>query len=376
MGRRRAKIIAPFLLIIFISLGLVVWNLAKMQQALHYERVATLGQLAENQEIAEPQLIEAFNAEETEEDYTRGGELEAKYGMSTRQTGFEQLTRRFALRNLLIIFGTFLVLICLVIWNLRKQRKLQEQAADLEDQYQTEKSQYEVLLQRTQQEDGQIKSSITDIAHQLKTPVASLKLSMDIALSDKYSPAERQDFSEQALIQINKLDLMLDGLAKISQMETDLIQINPQNYSLKQLTKEAINSVVIKAIEKDIEIELTEIVDAEIFIDHKWTLEAISNVLENAIKYSPANTTIQVTGKVLTTYVVVEIMDQGPGIPAAEQNKIYQRFYRGQNSEAVDGSGVGLYLTRKIVEEQGGTIMVKNRQPTGANFQLTFPLAR
>ncbi|MBO1305002.1 sensor histidine kinase [Enterococcus sp. 669A] len=375
MGRRRAKIIAPFLLIIFISLGLVIWNLAKMQQALHYERVATLGRLAENQETAEPQLIEAFNAEGTEQDYTRGNELEAKYGMSTRQTGFEQLIQRFALRNLLIIVGTFLVLICLVIWNLRKQRKLQEQAANLEDQYQTEKSQYEVLLQRTQQEDGQIKSSITDIAHQLKTPVASLKLSMDIALSDKYSSAERQDFSEQALIQINKLDLMLDGLAKISQMETDLIQINPQNYSLKELTKEAINSVIIKAIEKDIEIELTEIVDADIFIDHKWTLEAISNVLENAIKYSPANTTIQVTGKVLTTYVVVEIMDQGPGISAAEQNKIYQRFYRGKNSEAVDGSGVGLYLTRKIVEEQGGTIMVKNRQPTGANFQMTFPLA-
>ncbi|MGM0213517.1 sensor histidine kinase [Enterococcus sp. AZ109] len=376
MGTRRAKIIAPFILIIFISLGLVIWNLAKMQQALHYERVTTLGQLAENQEIPEPQLIEAFNAEGTEEDYTRGGELEAKYGMSTRQTSFEQLIRRFALRNLLIIVGTFLVLIGLVIWNLRKQRKLQEKAAELEDQYQTEKSQYQVLLQRTQQEDGQIKSSITDIAHQLKTPVASLKLSLDIALSDKYSADERQDFSEQALIQINKLDLMLDGLAKISQMETDLIQINPQRYSLKELAKEAINSVIIKAIEKDIEIELTEIVDADIFVDHKWTLEAISNVLENAIKYSPADTTIQVTGKVLTTYAVLEVIDQGPGISATEQNKIYQRFYRGNNSEAVDGSGVGLYLTRKIIEEQGGTIMVKNRQPTGANFQLTFPLAR
>lgn len=375
MGFRRAKIIGPFLLVVVISLGLFSWNQLDMRTQLAMDRTATLGKLSEQEEISEAELIAAFNQTKDEMNYSKGADLEEKYGMTPGKTIYDQLVQSFLLRNVAISLVTLLTLLSLFLWNLRGQRKLKEELAYAEDQYQTEKSQYAVLLQRTRQEDSQIKSSITDIAHQLKTPVASLKLSMDIALSENYSPAERQEFSQQAAVQINKLNLMLDGLAKISQMETDLIQIKPQKYSLKQLVSEAINSVIIKALEKDIEIELVSLEEVPIFVDRKWTLEAISNVLENAIKYSPPQTTIQVRANSLITYVVLEILDEGPGIPKEEQTHIYQRFFRGKNSEQVEGSGVGLYLTRKIIEEQGGAIVAKNRQSQGTNFQLTFPLA-
>lgn len=375
MGFRRAKIIGPFLLVIVISLGLFSWNQLDMRTQLAMDRTATLGKLSEQEEISEAELIAAFNQKKDEMNYSKGADLEEKYGMTPGKTIYDQLFQSFLLRNVAISLVTLLTLLSLFLWNLRGQRKLKEELAYAEDQYQTEKSQYAVLLQRTRQEDSQIKSSITDIAHQLKTPVASLKLSMDIALSENYSPAERQEFSQQAAVQINKLNLMLDGLAKISQMETDLIQIKPQKYSLKQLVSEAINSVIIKALEKDIEIELVSLEEVPIFVDRKWTLEAISNVLENAIKYSPPQTTIQVRANSLITYVVLEILDEGPGIPKEEHTHIYQRFFRGKNSEQVEGSGVGLYLTRKIIEEQGGAIVAKNRQGQGTNFQLTFPLA-
>lgn len=375
MGFRRAKIIGPFLLVIVISLGLFSWNQLDMRTQLAMDRTATLGKLSEQEEISEAELIAAFNQTKDEMNYSKGADLEEKYGMTPGKTIYDQLVQSFLLRNVAISLVTLLTLLSLFLWNLRGQRKLKEELAYAEDQYQTEKSQYAVLLQRTRQEDSQIKSSITDIAHQLKTPVASLKLSMDIALSENYSPAERQEFSQQAAVQINKLNLMLDGLAKISQMETDLIQIKPQKYSLKQLVSEAINSVIIKALEKDIEIELVSLEEVPIFVDRKWTLEAISNVLENAIKYSPPQTTIQVRANSLITYVVLEILDEGPGIPKEEHTHIYQRFFRGKNSEQVEGSGVGLYLTRKIIEEQGGAIVAKNRQGQGTNFQLTFPLA-
>lgn len=375
MGFRRAKIIGPFLLVVVISLGLFSWNQMDMRTQLAMDRTATLGKLSEQEEISEAELIAAFNQKKDEMNYSKGADLEEKYGMTPGKTIYDQLVQSFLLRNVAISLVTLLILLSLLLWNLRGQRKLKEELAYAEDQYQTEKSQYAVLLQRTRQEDSQIKSSITDIAHQLKTPVASLKLSMDIALSENYSPAERQEFSQQAAVQINKLNLMLDGLAKISQMETDLIQIKPQKYPLKQLVSEAINSVIIKALEKDIEIELVSLDEVPIFVDRKWTLEAISNVLENAIKYSPPQTTIQVRANSLITYVVLEILDEGPGIPKEEQTHIYQRFFRGKNSEQVEGSGVGLYLTRKIIEEQGGAIVAKNRQSQGTNFQLTFPLA-
>ncbi|MGG5330746.1 sensor histidine kinase [Enterococcus sp. AZ163] len=374
MGFRRAKIIGFILSIIIVSVGLISWNYSEMRTALEYDRTTALGRLSENEALSEAQLIEAFNQEDNETYYAKGSELEAKYGMDKRETKYDYLVQPFLVRNTLILLVTILLVLLLFFWNLREQKLLMEELESLENKYHTEKSQYSILLQRTRQEDSQIKSSITDIAHQLKTPVASLKLSMDIALSEAYSPAERQEFSDQAVLQINKLNLMLDGLAKISQMETDLIQINPQKYSLRKLVSEAINSVIIKALERDIDIELSSIDESTIFVDYKWTLEALSNVLENAIKYSPVHTKIQVHSQSLVTYVVLEILDEGPGIPKQEQTLIYQRFYRGKNSNEVEGSGVGLYLTRKIIEEQGGTILVKNRVDQGANFQLTLPL--
>ncbi|OJG80372.1 hypothetical protein RV10_GL004584 [Enterococcus pallens] len=358
-----------------ISLGFISWNHVAMRTALEADRTALLGSLSENEDFSEAQLIKSFNQAGNAADYNNGAELEVKYGLNTRETAYESLVQSYLLRDLLLVFTAVLLLFLLSIRNLKEQQKLREELERVEHQSLTEKKQSALLLHRTRQEDSQIKSSITDISHQLKTPVASLKLSLEIALSEDYTAVERQEFSEQAVLQINKLDLMLDGLAKISQMETDLIQINPQKYRLKQLVKEAINGVIIKALEKEIEIEVGAMDEVTIFVDHKWTLEAISNVLENAIKYSPAHTTIQLRSNSLVTYVVLEILDEGPGIPKQEQTLIYQRFYRGENSQQVEGSGVGLYLTRKIIEEQGGAILVKNRVAQGANFQLTFPLS-
>lgn len=251
--------------------------------------------------------------------------------------------------------------------------KLQKSLEKETKEYHESSIQNELLLQRSQREEGNLKSSITDITHQLKTPVASLKLSLDIALSDQYEEQERRNFADQAEVQINKLNLMLDGLAKISQLETDLIQLKPQKLSLQQLINEAVNGVIMKAVEKDIELEVELSEDTFVLVDKKWTLEALGNVLENAVKYSPKQTTVILRASSLVTYVLVEIKDEGPGIPTDEQNKIYQRFYRGSSSTAAEGSGVGLYLTRKIIEEQGGTVMVKQRHPRGANFQLTLP---
>ncbi|BBM17246.1 hypothetical protein G15_0888 [Enterococcus avium] len=131
----------------------------------------------------------------------------------------------------------------------------------------------------------------------------------------------------------------------------------------------------MKAVEKEMELEVELAEDRMVYVDEKWTLEALGNVLENAVKYAPEKTTVKVQVSSLVTYVLVEIKDEGPGITKEEQNKIYQRFYRGSHSDSVEGSGVGLYLTRKIIEEQGGTIMVKRNHPKGANFQLTLPLA-
>ncbi|OJG63711.1 hypothetical protein RV07_GL000817 [Enterococcus malodoratus] len=345
-----------------------------MRTALQEDQQSTLVMLNRENSFSEAKLIQAFDEPKTNELAKSGQALEEKYDLLGKMS-LSHILDGYLLRNLGLFIGCWLLLSATFFWQVREKRKIQDRLAEKTKEFHEATAHNELMLQRSQREGGNLKSNITDITHQLKTPVASLKLSLDIALSEQYAEQERKKFAEQAEVQINKLDLMLDGLAKISQLETDLIQLRPQKLSLQLLINQAVNSVIMKAVEKEMELEVELAEDRMVYVDEKWTLEALGNVLENAVKYAPEKTTVKVQVSSLVTYVLVEIKDEGPGITKEEQNKIYQRFYRGSHSDSVEGSGVGLYLTRKIIEEQGGTIMVKRNHPKGANFQLTLPLA-
>lgn len=370
--RRSKKIILIYVLISIVCFALFIAQNLKMYSEIEQDRQATLALLNKEAKFSEAALIEVFEKQKTSELVIEGKSLEEKYGLVDKMN-HPILLRAFFIRNLRVFSICWLILSLLFFWQMYEKRRIQKGLEELTNDYQEKMSHNELMLERSQLEEGNLKSSITDITHQLKTPVASLKLSLDIALSDNYEEHERKNFADQAEVQINKLDLMLDGLAKISQLETDLIQLKPQKLSLKQLINEAVNGLIMKAVEKDIELEVELSEDAFVLVDKKWTLEALGNVLENAVKYSPKQTTVILQTSSLVTYVLVEIKDEGSGIPTDEQTKIYQRFYRGSSSTAVEGSGVGLYLTRKIIEGQGGTVMVKQRHPRGSNFQLTLP---
>lgn len=375
MDQRRSKKITLFyLLLSAICFALFIAQNLIMRTDLQEDQQSTLVMLDRENSFSEAKLIQAFDEPKTNELAKSGQALEEKYDLLGKMS-LSHILDGYLLRNLGLFIGCWLLLSATFFWQVREKRKIQDRLVEKTKEFHEATAHNELMLQRSQREEGNLKSNITDITHQLKTPVASLKLSLDIALSEQYAEQERKKFAEQAEVQINKLDLMLDGLAKISQLETDLIQLRPQKLSLQLLINQAINSVIMKAVEKEMELEVELAEDRMVYVDEKWTLEALGNVLENAVKYAPEKTTVKVQVSSLVTYVLVEIKDEGPGITKEEQNKIYQRFYRGSHSDSVEGSGVGLYLTRKIIEEQGGTIMVKRNHPKGANFQLTLPLA-
>lgn len=375
MDQRRSKKITLFyLLLSAICFALFIAQNLIMRTDLQEDQQSTLVMLNRENSFSEAKLIQAFDEPKTNELAKSGQALEEKYDLLGKMS-LSHILDGYLLRNLGLFIGCWLLLSATFFWQVREKRKIQDRLVEKTKEFHEATAHNELMLQRSQREEGNLKSNITDITHQLKTPVASLKLSLDIALSEQYAEQERKKFAEQAEVQINKLDLMLDGLAKISQLETDLIQLRPQELSLQLLINQAVNSVIMKAVEKEMELEVELAADRIVYVDEKWTLEALGNVLENAVKYAPEKTTVKVQVSSLVTYVLVEIKDEGPGITKEEQNKIYQRFYRGSHSDSVEGSGVGLYLTRKIIEEQGGTIMVKRNHPKGANFQLTLPLA-
>lgn len=153
-----------------------------------------------------------------------------------------------------------------------------------------------------------------------------------------------------------------------------MIRLEPVYESLKKTLQGAVSSVYMKAYRKNIAISVSEFEDENVLQDPRWTQEALVNILDNAVKYSAPNTAVEIRVEPMVSYYLIEIEDQGIGIPKEEKNQIFKRFYRGRSSavQETDGSGVGLYLTRKILEEQGGSICVKSGRK-GCIFQITYP---
>lgn len=235
---------------------------------------------------------------------------------------------------------------------------------------------FEDLKERLEQEENGTKSLITDISHQLKTPLASLRMSHELVAENRVTGEEQREFLEQESQELTKLEQLLNELVNLSRLETHMIQIHSLHESLKKTLTEAVSQIYMKARGKDISIQVE--MDDDIVVNHdsKWTVEALTNILENAVKYSLEHTTITVRTQELASNVLIEVEDEGMGIPAEELHKIYQRFYRGRKAkeQVKDGAGVGLYLARKIIEEQGGTIAAKRKAEKGMIFKVTLPL--
>ena len=233
------------------------------------------------------------------------------------------------------------------------------------------------LKERLEQEENSTKALITDISHQLKTPLASIKMSHELSLSSDLSEEERQSFLETETQEILKMEVLLDELVKLSRLENSMIQITCETCSIKKTISEAVSQIYIKANAKDIEICVDMKKDVETPHDHKWTVEALTNILENAVKYSASGTTVNIYVSCLVNHVLIKVEDEGIGIPEGEGHEIFKRFYRGSNAKDLvkEGAGVGLYLARSIIEQQGGTIVAKRKNGSGTIFQITLPLS-
>lgn len=233
---------------------------------------------------------------------------------------------------------------------------------------------FEDLGDQLAREEESTKALITDISHQLKTPLASLRMSHELSKTDSLSEQERREFLEREEKEIDKLELLLTELVNLSRLETHMIQLRPISASLRNTITEAVSQIYVKARSRQIEIQLD--MDGDIAIPHdtKWTVEALANVLDNAVKYSGENTTVTVRVQPLVNSVLIEIEDEGMGIPQKELTKIYQRFYRGSaaRERVKEGAGVGLYLTRMILERQNGTISARRRMEGGTVFLITL----
>ena len=224
---------------------------------------------------------------------------------------------------------------------------------------------------KVQEQKDQISALISDISHQTKTPVANLQLYAQLLAEQSLTP-QGTECVQAISAQADKLQILIEALVKTSRLENGILAVHPEPSELAPVVDRASAQYAPRASEKGITLTVTPIEGNAVF-DPKWTEEALCNLLDNGVKYTPPGGVVTVAVKNYELFSAIQVRDTGPGIPETEQAKIFGRFYRGAGNYREEGVGIGLYLTRKIAEKQGGYVKVESMPGKGSTFSLFLP---
>lgn len=226
---------------------------------------------------------------------------------------------------------------------------------------------------KVDEERQELQSLVSDISHQVKTPVSNLKMVTDTLLTKPVTDQERVDFLQGIRSQTDKLDFLFQALVKTSRLETGAIQLEKNDSLLFDTLAQAMSGIVYSAEKKNITVTVDCPEDLHLPHDSKWTAEALFNLLDNAVKYSLTGGKISVSVERWEMYVKLDVTDTGKGISESNQASIFRRFYREEEVHDEKGVGIGLYLTREIITRQGGYIKVTSEVGKGSTFSVFLP---
>lgn len=227
-----------------------------------------------------------------------------------------------------------------------------------------------------------IKSIISNITHQIRTPVTNIMLYTGLL---QEIPGLNEDTLHLLLKlqkQADKLDFFMKELVKSTYTEQEIISLHPEMTDVQEIVASACQNVELSAMKKGIVIAVHPAGDGKqpgreetadgilCYADRKWTVEALANVLDNAVKYSPESSRIDVRVWAGESFLCVEVEDRGRGIREEDQGRIFERFYRSEEVSAEPGFGIGLFLVREVLSRQGGYARVKSAPGKGTTVYL------
>lgn len=229
-------------------------------------------------------------------------------------------------------------------------------------------------LRGVQRQRESIQRMLSDISHQTKTPLANLKLYSSLLMEEELTPRQREQ-AQVIFQQSEKLSFLIETLVKLSRLETDVLAVTPKSQPLSPLLERAVSQAKAAAEQKGIALQLHLQQQAEMkaLYDLRWTAEALGNLLDNAVKYTPPGGCIQVSATQYELFCRIDVRDNGIGIAEEEQAQIFGRFYRGRQVREQEGLGIGLYLAREIAQKQGGYLKLSSRPGQGSTFSLYLP---
>ena len=220
-------------------------------------------------------------------------------------------------------------------------------------------------------EQAAVKTLIADISHQTRTPIANLLLYASLLSESELDPRQREQVNALSA-QAEKLSFLIKALVKASRLEAGIVAPAPAVNPVGPLLENAVEQEGPAALAKQITLT-AEPFDGSAAFDPRWTGEALGNVVNNAVKYTPPGGRVSVSAQLLDSFCRIDVADTGPGVPEGEQAAVFNRFYRGGATRAAEGLGLGLYLAREILAKQGGYIRLSSRPGEGCVFSLYLP---
>lgn len=259
-----------------------------------------------------------------------------------------------------------------------KEWKRQGELTDsLWDRTETQLAKAEHVFQRKQEESLReketVKGLISDISHQTRTPLANMRLYVEL-LEEETLSGEGAGFLAKLCEQTEKMDFLMQSMVKMSRLETGILQIRQEKQDLSETIRRAVADVVPAAAAKEIDLFVDCPDEVMVAHDGKWTQEAVSNILDNAVKYTESGGQIHLSVDRQEIFWQIAIADTGKGIAVERQAQIFTRFYREPEVHDKPGVGIGLYLARRIIELQKGYIEVRSEAGKGACFRLYLPV--
>ena len=223
---------------------------------------------------------------------------------------------------------------------------------------------------QSQRDKQTIQELVSDISHQVKTPIANIQMFTGILKQHQLTEEKRAEFLNTMASQINKLDFLMQSLIKMSRLETGTFALHMEKTSLDKTIAQAISTIWAKADKKNIQLSVDCAPSITVQHDPKWTAEALGNILDNGVKYTPEGGSISVSVRPWQFYTRIDISDTGIGIHEEHYHDVFQRFYRAQETAAEEGVGLGLYLANGIITRQKGYISVKSNYGEGTTFSV------
>ena len=209
---------------------------------------------------------------------------------------------------------------------------------------------------------------LADISHQLRTPLMAITVMTDAIIENENNLDDTtRKFIYEISRQLNQINWLVNSLLKMAQLDTKTIEFNIENVDVKELIYTVKNNMEIFLEQKSQSLDIEILPNMQIYIDRKWLVEAIENIIKNCIEYSKENSTIKISCTKNPLYSQILIKDSGKGIPSEELPKIFNKFYKGKNSSS-NSFGIGLSLAKSIIESQNGEIIVESKENEGTTF--------